>query len=418
VIGAVARRLRQTGLDGAGQGINGPRGHFEERVMSTFEGSKRTKGRNASAGRLRQAAYLAMAALLALTVGLTVVGAGDAWAQTEGRDVAPAPPMQGNVPGESLGNTSDTQFWREIRRGMQGTVSIPNEQAGVLIQSEGDNWRAVRNGPLSLYGSWALLGMIIVLALFFALRGRIRIESGPSGRTIERFNGIERFTHWLTASCFVVLALTGLNLLYGRYVLLPILGPEVFAGLTIAGKYAHNFLAFPFMLGIVLMFVLWVRHNIPNKYDLIWLAKGGGLFTTGSHPPSKKFNAGQKIIFWLVIITGITLSTSGLALMFPFELTLWSKTFAVLNALGADLPANLTLMQEQQLSQVWHAAAGLFAIMVIIAHIYIGSIGMEGAFAAMGSGKVDLNWAREHHNIWVAEQLGEQVDDQHRQPAE
>jgi len=390
--------------------------------MSTFEGSERAwraSGRaSGQAGLLRLGAHTAMAALVALAIGLTVLGTGGAFAQTEGRDVAPTQPEQGFVPGDSLGNTSDAQFWREIRRGMQGTVSIPNEQAGVMIQSEGDNWRAVRNGPLSLYGSWALLGIVIVLALFFALRGRIRIESGPSGRTIERFNGLERFTHWLTASCFVVLALTGLNLLYGRYVLLPILGPEAFAGLTTAGKYAHNFLAFPFMLGLVLMFVLWVRHNIPNKYDLIWLSKGGGLFTSGSHPPSKKFNAGQKIIFWLVILTGITLSSSGIQLLFPFELALWGKTFEVLNALGAGLPTDVTPMMEQQLSQVWHAALGIFAIVVIVAHIYIGSIGMEGAFAAMGSGKVDLNWAREHHNIWVAEKLGEKTDDQHHQPAE
>jgi formate dehydrogenase subunit gamma len=385
--------------------------------MSTFAGSILTDKLRRPAKRLGVGG-LAFAAVLTLLVGLSMTIPGDALAQTEGREVTDEAPTAGNVPGASLGNTSDTQFWREIRRGMQGTVSIPDKNAGVLIQSEGDNWRAVRNGPLSLYGSWALLGMIILLALFFALRGRIKIEAGPSGSTIERFNGLERFTHWLTASCFVILALTGLNLLYGRYVLLPVIGPELFAALTTAGKYAHNFLAFPFMLGIVLMFVLWVSHNIPNKYDLIWLAKGGGLFTKGSHPPSKKFNAGQKIIFWLVILTGITLSISGLALLFPFELPIWGKTFGVLNSLGTNLPSDVTPMMEQQLSQVWHAAVGLFAIVVVIAHIYIGSIGMEGAFAAMGSGKVDLNWAREHHNIWVAEEIGESVDGRQGHPAE
>jgi formate dehydrogenase subunit gamma len=385
--------------------------------MSTFAGSILTNTLRRPAKRLG-VGRLAFAAVLALLIGLSMTVAGDAQAQTEGREITDEAPAAGNVPGQSLGNTSDTQFWREIRRGMQGTVSIPDKNAGVLIQSEGDNWRAVRNGPLSLYGSWALLGMIILLALFFALRGRIKIESGPSGQTIERFNGLERFTHWLTASCFVILALTGLNLLYGRYVLLPVIGPEAFAGLTTAGKYAHNFLAFPFMLGIVLMFVLWVRHNIPNKYDLIWLSKGGGLFTKGSHPPSKKFNAGQKVIFWLVILTGITLSSSGVALLFPFELAMWGKTFDVLNTLGAGLPTDVTPMMEQQLSQIWHAGVSLFAIVVVIAHIYIGSIGMEGAFAAMGSGKVDLNWAREHHNLWVAEKLGESAEGHHGQPAE
>ena len=126
---------------------------------------------------------------------------------------------QGRVPGQSLGNTSDPDFWRAIRQGNPGTVSAPNPAAGVLIQSEGDNWRAVRNGPLSTYGVWGLIGIIALLALFFAIRGRIRIEHGRSGLTVTRFNFVERFTHWLTATCFVILALTGLNILYGRYVL-------------------------------------------------------------------------------------------------------------------------------------------------------------------------------------------------------
>ena len=136
---------------------------------------------------------------------------------------------QGQVPGSALGNQSDPDMWRAIREGDRGTVSIPNRQAGVLIQSEGDNWRAFRNGPLSTYGAWGLLGIVALLALFFVLRGRIRIEEGRSGQTITRFNFFERFTHWLTASCFVILALTGLNMLYGRYLLRPLIGPDAFS---------------------------------------------------------------------------------------------------------------------------------------------------------------------------------------------
>ena len=315
----------------------------------------------------------------------------------------PQPGIAGNVPGGSLGSTSDSEFWRQIRQGQQGNVSIPDKKSGILIQSEGDNWRALRNGPVSMIGVWVMLGMIILLALFFALRGRIRIESGPSGQMIERFNLLERFGHWLMAISFIVLALTGLNLLYGRYFLPDVIGKDAFALITMWGKYAHNFVAFAFMAGLALTFVLWVAHNIPNRHDLVWLAKGGGLFTKGSHPPSKKFNAGQKFIFWVTMLGGLSLSLTGWALLDPFQYHMFGKTFVFLNTFGFNLPTELTLLQEQQLAQLWHTVVSLIMIAVILAHIYIGSVGMEGAFAAMGSGQVDLNWAREHHNLWVEE---------------
>ncbi|MFQ5954760.1 MAG: formate dehydrogenase subunit gamma [Kiloniellales bacterium] len=296
-----------------------------------------------------------------------------------------------------------------MRQGVTGTVSLPDQQAGVLIQSEGDNWRAWRNGPMSVYGGWLLLAICVVVAVFFGLRGRIRTEAGFSGRTVERFNFIERFTHWLTATSFIVLALTGLNVLYGRYVLKPVIGADAFSAVTLAGKYAHNYIAFPFMLGVVMMLVLWVRHNFPNRYDFIWLAKGGGMFMKGVHPPAKKFNAGQKIVFWVVILGGILVSLSGISLLFPFQIPMFAKTFELLNLVGFDLPTALTPMADMQLSQLWHGIVALVFIAIIIAHIYIGSLGMEGAFDAMGTGMVDENWAREHHNIWAAEVKGEPV---------
>ncbi|HEX6144993.1 MAG TPA: formate dehydrogenase subunit gamma [Geminicoccaceae bacterium] len=311
---------------------------------------------------------------------------------------------QGQVPGQSQGSTSDAEFWRTIRQGENFTSSLPDQQAGVLIQSEGQNWRAIRNGPLSTYGVWGLIGIVALLALFFAIRGRVRIESGRSGHLVKRFGFIERFTHWMTAVSFIVLALTGLNLLYGRYFLPDVIGSSAFGTLTLWGKYAHNYLSFAFMLGIVLMFVLWVAHNLPNRYDLIWLAKGGGMFTKHTHPPSKKFNAGQKLIFWLVVLGGASVSFSGLMLLFPFELAAFGKTFELINGIfGTELPVGLTALEEMQLAQVWHAIMGLILTIVIIAHIYIGTIGMEGAFDAMASGRVDENWAKEHHSIWAEE---------------
>ena len=197
----------------------------------------------------------------------------------------------GEAPGTALGIKSDTDLWRFVRTGNAGSTQMKGELSAVMIQSEGDNWRAFRNGPLSVYGAFGLLGIIGLLVIFYVVRGRIRIDAGPSDDRIMRFGTIDRFAHWLMAGSFVVLGITGLNLLYGRYVLLPVIGKDAFAAITTFGKYAHNYLAFAFMLGLGLSFILWVRHNIPNKLDLKWLAMGGGIFAKGVHPPALKFNA-------------------------------------------------------------------------------------------------------------------------------
>lgn len=313
----------------------------------------------------------------------------------------------GKVPGNWSGNVSDAELWRAIRKGVKGKSDMQDPMAAVLVQSDGDSWRAFKNGPLSQFGGWLMLVMVVALVAFRLIRGQVKIEAGPSGQTIERFNALERATHWLTASSFVVLALSGLNVMYGRYVLLPILGPEAFAGLTYYGKLAHNYLGFAFMVGIVLMFVLWVRENILDGTDLNWIAHGGGLFTKGKHPACKKFNFGQKCIFWMVVLGGLTVSVSGLALLFPYEITPWAKTFSVLNIFGLGLPTDLTALQETQVSVLWHSVVAVVMIAVIIAHIYIGTpVGMEGAIGAVGSGQVDINWAKEHHSLWVAEVEG------------
>ncbi|MCK5620787.1 MAG: formate dehydrogenase subunit gamma, partial [Alphaproteobacteria bacterium] len=350
-----------------------------------------------------------IAALLMLAAGLGVAAidlpglSGMALAQ-----------QAGEVPGDSLGAASDADFWRAVREGQQFTVSIPDKKAGVMIQSEGENWRNARNGPVTTIGGWVIVGMLVVLGFFFGLRGRIRIDSGLSGKLIQRFSSVERIGHWLTAGSFIVLGLTGLNVMYGRY----LFGkggalPGDFSGLhqffaftAYYGKLAHSYIAFAFMAGIVMIVVLWVKDNIPRAIDLKWLAVGGGLFSKDVHPPAKKFNAGQKFIFWTVVLGGTTLSVSGLALMFPFTFGVFAPTFEVLNYLGLNLPTTLTVIEEMQLSQLWHAVVAAIMIAIIIAHIYIGSLGMEGAWDAMGSGMVDENWAREHHGLWMAEVKG------------
>jgi len=332
-------------------------------------------------------------------------------------DARAAAQTQGQVPGNVLGNQSDSDLWRKVRRGAQGTVSIPDKQAGVLVQAEGDQWRMVR-GPISTIGGWSLAIIIIVIAIYRSARGRVIIDDGPSGRTVVRFNGIERFTHWLTASSFIVLALTGLNVLYGKTVLMPVIGKSAFATFTLWGKVAHNFIGFAFMAGVVLMVVLWVKDNFPDKSDIEWLSQGGGLLSPGVHPPAKKFNAGQKIIFWSVVIVGGSLGFTGLSLMMPFTFEPFGATFAALNLIGFDLPTNLTALQETQLSQLWHNILALAMTVIIIGHIYIGTpLGMEGAFDAMSTGEVDENWAKQHHSLWVeeAEKGGASADSQ---PAE
>src|SRR5690606_22070605 len=267
-------------------------------------------------------------------------------------------------------------------------------------------WRNFRNGPLPTYGAYLLAATLGLLVLFFLVRGRVKVEHGWAGRTIERFNGLERMGHWLLASSFIILALTGLNVLYGRDFLLPVIGKEAFAAISLAGKMVHNYVAFAFMLGLLWVLVVWVRHNLPHWRDLQWLAMGGGILVKGVHPPSWKFNAGQKILFWLIILGGISISLSGLWLMFPYELPMFAKTFAAINSvLGTELPAVLTVNEEMQYASLWHAVMAIFLTAVILGHIYIGTLGMQGAFAAMGSGQVDVAWAKQHHSLWAEEVL-------------
>jgi formate dehydrogenase subunit gamma len=169
------------------------------------------------------------------------------------------------------------------------------------------------------------------------------------------------------------------------------------------------------MLALGMIFVMWVAENIPHRSDINWLRQGGGIFSKG-HPPAKKFNAGQKLIFWSVIVLGLSISVSGVSLLFPFELNMFAATFAKINATGiggmlgfGELRETLAPHEEMQYAQLWHSIISFVLMAIILAHIYIGTVGMEGAYDAMGSGEVEEQWAREHHSLWVAEVLGEEV---------
>ena len=314
----------------------------------------------------------------------------------------------------TLGGASDPELWRALRYGSANvTVSTGAPAANIIIQDSGMRWLAFRDGDLRTYGGYLLLGMIGVLALFYLGRGKIRIDGPLAGKTIQRFKAFERFGHWLLGGSFILLGITGLLQLFGRVALIPYFGKDAFAAYAVVGKWIHNNVAWAFMIGLVWVTVTWISHNIPNRLDLKWIAVGGGLFSKGVHPPARKFNAGQKLIFWSVVFLGVSISVSGLSLLFPFKLPLFAATFEHLNAIGlpqllglGELPTTLTPHEEMQLAQLWHAIVAFVFIAIAIAHIYIGSIGMQGAFDAMGKGEVDEQWAKEHHGLWYEEVTG------------
>ena len=265
---------------------------------------------------------------------------------------------------------------------IDGRVTIPAQRAGVLIQPAGREWRQFHEVTLRIIGAVAILGMLAVLVIFYLWRGMVRLEAGRSGRTIVRFNAFERAVHWMTATCFIILAISGLNITFGRPLLLPLLGPDTFTAWSQWAKYAHNFLSFPFTLGVVLIFLIWIAGNIPNRVDFRWLKAGGGI-VGHEHPPAQRFNAGQKAVYWIVVLGGGVTAATGYVLMFPFYVT------------------DIAGMQS---AQIVHAVVAMLLIAVMIAHIYIGTIGMEGAFEAMGTGDVDVNWAKEHHSLWLEQE--------------
>jgi formate dehydrogenase subunit gamma len=292
----------------------------------------------------------------------------------------PAPSVAQQV-NPTASSVNERQLLQELDR-IQGRVSIPDQRASVLEQPAGREWREFRNVTLRWVGGVSILGMLAVLVIFYLTRGMVRLESGRSGRTIVRFNTFERFVHWMTATCFIILAITGLNITFGRPLLLPLMGYEAFAEMSQWGKYAHNYLSFPFTIGVVLIFLMWIAGNIPNKVDVQWLKRGGGI-VGHDHPPAYRFNAGQKAIYWIVVIGGAAVAVTGYELMFPFYRT--------------DIAG-------MQMAAIVHAIVAVLFIAAMLAHIYIGTIGMEGAFEAMGSGDVDVNWAKEHHSLWLEQE--------------
>ncbi|QJP17880.1 formate dehydrogenase subunit gamma [Starkeya sp. ORNL1] len=304
---------------------------------------------------------------------LTVALSGSAFAEKFNPDGSPNP---------DASHVSEQEVLKQFPRA-EGRIDIPDTKAAVLIQPMGRTWDYFHEVLLHWGAAIVILGTIAVLALAYLLMGRLRIEGGRSGLKIVRFKAIERFSHWLTAVSFVVLGITGLNITFGKLLLLPLIGPQAFSDVSQIAKYVHNFVSFAFVVGLVLIAVIFIKDNVPAKVDIEWVKKGGG-FIKSRHAPAGRFNLGEKAVFWLSLGAGIVVSVSGYFLLFPFALT---------NIAG------------MQVAQVVHAVVAVMFVALILAHIYIGTLGMEGAFEAMGSGEVDLNWAKEHHDQWLAQKL-------------
>ena len=290
---------------------------------------------------------------------------------------------------------NNAPVWRDVKSGEQNYASIPGREVNVLVQpparflgqksmvTAGEAWRQFRNGPVTFIGGWLVVLIMLAILAFYFVFGPVKLHGKPAGRLIRRFSTVDQVVHWSVAISFCILGLSGLIMLFGKYVLLPIIGYTLFAWLTALGKNLHNFIAPFFIVSVIAMVVLFLKHNLPKLYDLNFLLNGWNVMARGRHVPSGKFNGGEKAWFWGgVVMLSIIVSWSGLVLLFPN----FDQTRAV--------------MQD---AWIWHASAAILYIAISLGHIYLGTIGLEGSYQAMRTGYVDETWAKEHHEYWFHE---------------
>jgi formate dehydrogenase subunit gamma len=284
---------------------------------------------------------------------------------------------------------------REIKSGQPQYTSIPGRETNVLVQpparflgqsatvTAGEAWRQFRNGPVTFIGGWLVTGVALVILAFYFLFGPVKLHGKPTGRLVRRFSSVDQVVHWSVAISFCILGASGLIMLFGKHVLLPVIGYTLFAWLTALGKNLHNFIAPVFIVSIIAMIVLYVRHNLPRLYDLNFLLNAWNVMARGKHVASGKFNGGEKVWFWGgVVVLSVIVTWSGLILLFPN----FDQTRAV--------------MQD---AWIVHAVAALLYIAISFGHMYLGTIGLEGSYQAMRTGYVDETWAKEHHEYWFHE---------------
>jgi formate dehydrogenase subunit gamma len=322
---------------------------------------------------------------IGLLVGLLFSAAG--WTQPIQEDgVRAQQERQVTQPG------NNAPVWRDVRAGEPGYTGIAGRETDVLIQpparfvgqdakvTAGEAWRQFRNGPVTFYGGSLVVLILLAILGFYAWKGPVRQRERPTGRLIARFSRLEQAVHWSTAASFCVLGLSGLAMLFGKHLLLPLVGYGVFGIVAAASKVLHNFVAPLFIVSVLAMVLLFLRDNLPRLYDLRWFARVWAVMARGAHVPTGRFNAGEKGWFWFAVVgLSIVVAWSGVVLLFPnFE-----QTRAV--------------MQD---AWVVHATAALAYIALSLGHIYLGTIGLEGSYQAMRTGYVDEAWAKEHHEYW------------------
>ncbi|NIM43132.1 MAG: formate dehydrogenase subunit gamma [Hydrogenophaga sp.] len=307
-------------------------------------------------------------------------------------DTAPGYRDQTNAERRQVQPGNNAPMWRDVSKGVTGSTMLPYPEYGNLIQgfvqypgsrltTAGEAWRQVRNNWIIPYGGSLLLIVLVAIALFYFAKGSIKLHGAETGRKIERFTYFERAAHWMNAIAFVALAVSGIVMAFGKFFLLPIIGATLFGWLTYALKNVHNFVGPLFAVSLVVVIFTFIKDNLPAKEDINWLLKGGGLFS-GKEVPSHRFNAGEKVVFWAgVFFFGLIVVGSGLFL---------DKLLPVLEFTRANM----------QVAHMIHATAAALMMALFLGHIYLGTIGMKGAYKAMKTGYVDETWAKEHHELW------------------
>lgn len=358
-------------------------------------------------GVLWALALLAMAALAqtptAPSVAPSVAPTGATTATPTGGQrpagfVAPADPKPDDTAAQRNKSQpgNNAPFWRAVRESgdKKGLSNLPGAEKGVLVQSfvqypgsrvtnAGEAWRQVRNHWILPYGGALLFITLLALALFYFGKGPLGHEHARTGRMIERFTPLERAAHWSNAAAFVVLAISGLTMAFGKFIILPVIGSTLFGWLTYALKTAHNFVGPLFAVSLLVVIITFVKDNIATAADIKWLSKGGGMLGGAHEVPSHRFNAGEKGIFWWgVVFPGLVVVGSGL----------------VLNKL---VPGLGEVRGDMQVAHMIHAVAALAMTVMLMGHIYMGTIGTRGAYDAMKTGYVPEGWAQEHHELWL-----------------
>jgi formate dehydrogenase subunit gamma len=270
-------------------------------------------------------------------------------------------------------------YWRAVRDGVAGYTTDGGQERGILINNGGQNWRRIRNGLVANISPWVMAVVLLAIGIFYIIVGQLKLTEKPAGERVERWSPGERVLHWYTAILFVVLALTGLSMLFGRAVLIPLLGHQNFSGYLKVAMMVHNYAGPLFIAGILIEIIIWIRYNLPQKIDWDWFKQGGGFFRSRPHPHAGRINAGEKAWFWIMVTVGLGVGITGLIMDFPN----FGQTRGIM-----------------QIANIIHASLATLFIAASFGHIYIGTIGAEGTFEGMWTGHVSTEWAKQHTDLW------------------